>query len=64
MENGYFVIAGKTEGFLYSDAKVLGCAKVADTEVLIASLRGEGYTIFYVTKMHVRIDDNLTKEAE
>lgn len=65
MENGYFLIAGKTEGFDYKDAKVLRYDDDEfDVESLINSLRREGYTIFYVTKTHVRIDDNLTKEAE
>ncbi|MHC2451248.1 hypothetical protein ACUXP3_001849 [Bacillus altitudinis] len=63
MENGYFLIAGKAEGFNYNDAKVLRCGDEFDVEALINSLRGEGYTIFYVTKIAERIDDNLTKEA-
>ncbi|MEK5308352.1 hypothetical protein [Bacillus sp. FSL M8-0326] len=63
MEKGYFLIAGKTEGFEYKDAKVLRCGDEFDVESMINSLRNEGYTIFYVTKTHVRIDDNLTKEA-
>ncbi|WP_431805520.1 hypothetical protein [Bacillus pumilus] len=63
MENGYFLIAGKTEGFDYKDAKVLRCDDEFDVESMINSLRSEGYTIFYVTKIAERIDDNLTKEA-
>ncbi|MEH7652310.1 hypothetical protein [Bacillus safensis] len=63
MDNGYFLIAGKTEGFDYNDAKVLRCGGEFDVEALINSLRGEGYTIFYVTEIVDRIDDNLTKEG-
>ncbi|QLI77122.1 hypothetical protein [Bacillus pumilus] len=63
MENGYFVIAGKIEGFDYKDAKVLRCDDEFDVESMINSLRSEGYTIFYVTKIVDRIDDNLTKEG-
>ncbi|WP_350303594.1 hypothetical protein [Bacillus pumilus] len=63
MEKGYFLIAGKTEGFDYKDAKVIRCNNEISVDSFINSLRGEGYTIFYVTKITERIDDNLTKEA-
>ncbi|MCA0117404.1 hypothetical protein [Bacillus sp. RSS_NA_20] len=63
MGHGYFLIAGKTEGFDYKEAKVLRCGGEFDVEAMINSLRGGGYTIFYVTKIAERIDDNLTKEA-
>ncbi|MGG1042530.1 hypothetical protein ABE153_11605 [Bacillus velezensis] len=60
MDKGYFLIAGKTEGFSYADAKVLRCGSEIDAESLINSLRHEGYSIFYVTKTVDRIDDNAT----
>ncbi len=60
MDKGYFIIAGKTEGFSYADAKVLRCGSEIDAESLINSLRHEGYSIFYVTKTVDRIDDNAT----
>lgn len=63
MENGYFLIAGKTEGFDYSESKGLRCDDEFDVESMINSLRDEGYTIFYVMMIIERIDDNLTKEA-
>lgn len=63
MVNGYFVIAGKTEGFDYNVSTVVRCRNENDVESMIKTLRGGGYTIFYVTKIVDRIDDNLTKEA-
>ncbi|MEK3813103.1 hypothetical protein [Bacillus sp. FSL R7-0685] len=65
MNQGYFLIAGKTEGFSYEDAKVLRCGSEIDAESLVNSLRHEGYSIFYVTKTVDRIDDNVAiREAE
>ncbi|MGI1828746.1 hypothetical protein ACRPLG_02620 [Bacillus safensis] len=63
MENGFFLIAGKAEGFDYNDAKVQRFGNEISIETSIDALRGEGYTIFYVTEITERIDDNLTKEA-
>lgn len=63
MGHGYFLIAGKTEGFDYSESKGLRCRSDFDVESMINSLRDEGYTIFYVMMIIERIDDNLTKEA-
>ncbi|KJR67814.1 hypothetical protein [Bacillus velezensis] len=60
MSQGYFLIAGKTEGFSYEDAKALRCGSEVDAESLVNSLRHEGYSIFYVTKTVYRIDDNAT----
>ncbi|WP_439931119.1 hypothetical protein ACSTTP_07000 [Bacillus velezensis] len=60
MDQEYFLIAGKTEGFSYADAKVLRCGSEIDAESLVNSLRHEGYSIFYVTKTVYRIDDNAT----
>ncbi|WNA14233.1 hypothetical protein OEJ84_17255 [Bacillus subtilis] len=65
MDQGYFLIAGKTEGFSYEDAIILRCGSEIDAESLVNSLRHEGYTIFYVTKTVDRIDDNVAiEEAE
>jgi hypothetical protein len=50
-----FIIAGKTEGFDYKDAKVLGPTEIAD--VLITGLRAEGYRIFILLEEVSRIDD-------
>ncbi|MEK4311754.1 hypothetical protein [Bacillus sp. FSL P2-0092] len=63
MENGYFVIAGKIEGFDHRNANFLWCEDETDVEALINLLRDEGYKIFYVTKIIDRIDDFLTKEG-
>lgn len=60
MDQEYFLIAGKTEGFSYADAKVLRCRSEIDAESLVNSPRHEGYSIFYVTKTVYRIDDNAT----
>lgn len=60
MSQGYFLIAGKTEGFSYEGAKVLRCGSEVDAESLVNSLRHEGYSIFYVTKTVYRLDDNAT----
>lgn len=63
MVNGYFVIAGKPEGFDYNVSTVVRCRNENDVESMIKTLRSGGYTIFYVTKIVDRIDDNLTKEG-
>lgn len=63
MESGYFLIAGKPEGFEYNKSTVVRCRNEHDVDSMIKNLRSGGYTIFYVTKIAERIDDNLTKEA-
>jgi hypothetical protein len=42
-----YIIAGKIEGFAYSDAKILG--GVHDVDSVISDLRAEGYKIFIAT---------------
>ncbi|MDR4250749.1 hypothetical protein [Bacillus pumilus] len=64
MENGYFVIAGKPEGFDYNKSTVVRCRNEHDVDSMIKNLRSGGYTIFYVTKIAERIDDNLTKAVD
>jgi hypothetical protein len=50
-----YIIAGKTEGFEYSDAKIFG--GVHDVDSIISDLRAEGYKIFIVLTEEQRIDD-------
>ncbi|MED4309204.1 hypothetical protein [Bacillus paralicheniformis] len=57
MKNGYFIIAGKEEGFSYKDAEILRVESEADAEATVNSLRGSGYKIFYITKTIGYIDD-------
>lgn len=53
----YFIIAGKEEGFDYSNAKVLGVDSEFGAEAVVNSLRAEGYKIFIITEKIRRIDD-------
>jgi hypothetical protein len=57
----YFVIAGKTEGFEYKDAKITPIEWYLDAPDKIESLRKEGYTIFYVCQIRKRIDDIINE---
>ncbi|MCD2370932.1 hypothetical protein LQ247_20170 [Bacillus sp. BS3(2021)] len=60
--NEFFVIAGKTEGFSYSDAAIHRVGSEVNVEIAINQLRGEGYKVFYVSRIVERIDDNVTGE--
>jgi len=57
MNNGYFIIAGKEEGFSYKGAEILHVDSDMDAEATVNSLRGSGYKIFYITKTIGYIDD-------
>ncbi|WP_077736256.1 hypothetical protein [Bacillus sonorensis] len=57
MKNGYFIIAGKEEGFSYKEAEILRVESDTDAEATVNSLRGSGYKIFYITKTIGYIDD-------
>ncbi|MEX5835852.1 hypothetical protein D070_13410 [Bacillus velezensis] len=59
----FFIIAGKTEGFSYSDAAIQRVVLEVNVEVTINQLRSEGYTIFYVSRVIERIDDNVAIEG-
>jgi hypothetical protein len=50
-----FIIAGKDEGFEYTDGKIIG--PIADITNQIERLRDEGYRIFIVLKQVERIDE-------
>jgi len=54
----YFIIAGKTEGFDYSDAKIVGIDGDIDTvDLYVNELREEGYVIMLIAEQIARIDD-------
>ncbi len=61
MENEYFLMAGKDEGFAYKDALIIRTGSEIDTEALVNSLRLEGYRIFIISKCIARIDDIADK---
>jgi hypothetical protein len=50
-----YIIAGKEEGFEYSNAKIVGPTN--EVEKAVESLRSEGYRIFIVAIHVARIDD-------
>ncbi|MDQ9094276.1 hypothetical protein [Bacillus licheniformis] len=60
--NEFFVIAGKAEGFSYSDAAIHRVGSEVNVEIAINQLRGEGYKVFYVSRIVERIDDNVIGE--
>ncbi|QII48129.1 hypothetical protein G3M81_04995 [Bacillus paralicheniformis] len=60
--NEFFVIGGKTEGFSWRDAAIHRVGSEVNVEIAINQLRNEGYSIFYVSRIVERIDDNVTGE--
>ncbi|MEC1690319.1 hypothetical protein P9E05_02105 [Bacillus mojavensis] len=62
--NGFFVIAGRTEGFSYNDAAIHQVGSEVNVEKTINQLRSEGYKIFYVSRILERIDDIAVEEDE
>ncbi|WP_181349422.1 hypothetical protein [Thalassobacillus sp. CUG 92003] len=59
MKNLLFLIAGKEEGFEFSDGKTF---LVGNPDEAIETLRGEGYRIFYVAEEVRRVDDIIGQE--
>ncbi|MEC2215075.1 hypothetical protein [Bacillus velezensis] len=62
MNQEYFIVAGKTEGFSYKDAAIHRVCSAKGVEIALKHLRNDGFTIFYVSRVIERIDDNVIEE--
>jgi cell division septation protein DedD len=59
-----YIIAGKTEGFDYSDAKIVHFSDNDDVDTVVDALRSQGYKIYVITREVKRIDDFIGSDPE